>query len=62
MWIERSKLLGKRFRRLGEIICMLLSGLIVSRSLWRLKELMEVLFKFADLIERDSEKLAQLER
>jgi hypothetical protein len=41
---------------------MLLSGLIVSRSLWRLKELMEVLFKFADLMERDSEKLAQLER
>jgi len=41
---------------------MLPSGPIVGLSFLSGKELMKVLFKFADLMERDLEKLAQLER
>lgn len=41
---------------------MLPSGPIVGFSLSSGKELMKVLFRFADLMERDLEKLAQLER
>lgn len=41
---------------------MLPSGPIVGLLSLSGKELMKVLFKFADLMERDLEKLAQLER